>query len=248
MQTSFTVSLTLAQDTLVLQVWSTVLNFLVSTGNYLAMSYESNMGYKYIHYYWNLAHSSKTSLIFFNVLSHSSILVQKCFLNGENTIAYVLMMCSSNTTCISSNPLRMCVFLQTTHWNLILSHIANILSNMVSIWYSLPAVSPIYVILSILSIMFILSMSSNVNAGSSGLMISVTPMAADTYSQCLLVIPFFLNANNNGTLGLNSSKSFLTDSAILSTPTICLSDIYLIVYYIFLIPSSTIRSASSAST
>ena len=85
------------------------MNFLVSAGNYFAMSGESNIGCKYIHYAWHLHHSSRTSDVNLSVTFQLLILSSNGALKGENDMASVLTMCSSKVYYISSYPLMMWV-------------------------------------------------------------------------------------------------------------------------------------------
>ena len=227
------------------QVESTLLNFFVSVGSYLAMSGESKMGWRYIHWPWHLAHSSSTSDMILSWLFHSIILSSKGFLKGLKSMAWVLTMCSSKSNYISSYPLIIKLVLYCKIWNFIKSHLPYISSSMVSIWYSFCAFSPISQISSDHFISPISKIFWKLKLSWSGS--TLNPTLSEICRQCRSTIPYFLRATKSGTFGLNSSNYFFTSWEMLKIGVKDLSLKNRQVPFINLIESSTNLSAAIAS-
>lgn len=128
-----------------LQFKSTCLNFLFSPGSCFIISGESKIGYKYIHWPWQVIHCSIVSETSNSFWFHSVIVSTKGPLKGEYCIAEVTIICSSKRFIASSNPVQVNVpeFLKAIKLNQTPSQFFIIVLRVVSILNSFAALSPI---------------------------------------------------------------------------------------------------------
>jgi hypothetical protein len=125
-------------------------------------------------------------------------------LNAENVIACVIVICSSSSAMYSSMPLRMHVPVArySSTWSGTLCHAASIVSRLVSIENSLPAISEIFVMMSRLSASLSSNTSDSVYLGPGR---TALPALAETSSQWRSRMPGWRSATMSGTCGRNSA-------------------------------------------
>ena len=185
---------------------STFMKRLLSSGSCSWMSGASKMGERYIHERCTASHSSRISDTRFSCFSHSLMRCSKGFLNGENVIDCVITMWSSSCCVVCSSTLM--TYVPVSRYSMTpssqLAHSPCILSSAVSMLYSLPATSEIFVMSSMCSWRPISIAFDSVKDSSGN---TVMPSSEEIFSQCLSRMPGFRMAWISGTYGLNSSIS-----------------------------------------